>query len=112
MSASSVRNAIQTALIHQIGLTRSVDAAEAKEIIAAAEADGKVTSGEVKAIDAFLKSSTLCRHVLSGVDLKRRANGDYVLLEANSAPVYLDIEQKTGAPITARILDYLAATST
>ncbi|OGQ25919.1 MAG: hypothetical protein A2138_03465 [Deltaproteobacteria bacterium RBG_16_71_12] len=50
---------------------------------------------------------------LSGIDLKHAGGGrgshGYVLLEANSAPVYLDIEQKTGAPITDSILDWLEA---
>lgn len=54
-----------------------------------------------------VRAARLCHHVLSGVDLKRRADGSYVVLEANSAPVYLDIEQKTGAPITDAILDWL-----
>ena len=56
-----------------------------------------------------LRAAALCKHVLSGIDLKLRADGSYALLEANSAPVYLDIEQKTGAPITDAILDWLAS---
>jgi glutathione synthase/RimK-type ligase-like ATP-grasp enzyme len=56
-----------------------------------------------------LRAASLCGHVLSGVDLKRRGPDDYVLLEANSAPVYLDVEDATGAPITASILDWLEA---
>lgn len=54
-----------------------------------------------------LAAARLCHHVLSGIDLKRRADGSYVLLEANSAPVYLDIERKTGAPISEALVDYL-----
>ena len=50
---------------------------------------------------------------LSGIDLKLAGGGagleGYVLLEANSGPVYLDIEQKTGAGITDAILDWLEA---
>lgn len=56
-----------------------------------------------------VRAARSCEHVLSGVDLKRRADGSYVVLEANSAPVYLDIEKKTGAPITDAILDWLEA---
>jgi glutathione synthase/RimK-type ligase-like ATP-grasp enzyme len=52
-----------------------------------------------------VRAARLCHHVLSGVDLKRCADGSYVVLEANSAPVYLDIEQKTGALITDAVLD-------
>lgn len=49
-----------------------------------------------------------CHQVVSGIDLKLGAGG-YVMLEANSGPVYLDIEQKTGAPITDAIADALLA---
>lgn len=56
-----------------------------------------------------LTAASLCRHVLSGVDLKRTPAGEYVLIEANSSPVYLDIEQKTGHPITEAIIDWLCA---
>lgn len=57
--------------------------------------------------DLCVKAADLCHHVLSGVDLKRGSDGSYTLLEANSAPVYLDIERKTGAPITAHIVAWL-----
>jgi glutathione synthase/RimK-type ligase-like ATP-grasp enzyme len=59
------------------------------------------------AVSICLRAAKLCRHVLSGIDLKRRPSGEYVLLEANSAPVYLDIEQKTGDPITEAVLEHL-----
>lgn len=60
-----------------------------------------------------LRVASALGQTLSGIDLKR-AGGDvglegYVLLEANSAPVYLDIEQKTGAPITDAVLAWLQA---
>ena len=42
--------------------------------------------------------------VLAGIDLKLSPRNEYVVLEANSGPVYLDIEMKTGAPITAAII--------
>lgn len=54
-----------------------------------------------------VKAAEVCHHVLSGIDLKRRSDGSYAILEANSAPVYLDIERKTGAPISEAIADYL-----
>lgn len=52
-------------------------------------------------------AAALCHHVLSGIDLKLRSSGEYVLIEANSAPVYLDLERKTGAPITEAIVKWL-----
>lgn len=66
---------------------------------------------EVEAL--CLRVAAALGQTLSGVDLKH-AGGDrglcgYVLLEANSAPVYLDIESKTGALITDAVLDWLEA---
>lgn len=52
------------------------------------------------------RAAALTEQALSGVDLKHH-DGHYTLLEANSAPVYLDIERKTGAPISAALVDYL-----
>jgi glutathione synthase/RimK-type ligase-like ATP-grasp enzyme len=46
--------------------------------------------------------------VLAGIDLKLNPRQEYVVLEANSGPVYLDIEMKTGAPITAAIVRALS----
>lgn len=54
-----------------------------------------------------LAAARVCAHVLSGIDWKRSADGRWALLEANSAPVYLDIERKTGAPISAAIVTWL-----
>ena len=48
-----------------------------------------------------VRVAALCRHTLAGIDIKRDANGDYFVLESNSAPIYLDIEQKLGHPISA-----------
>jgi glutathione synthase/RimK-type ligase-like ATP-grasp enzyme len=61
------------------------------------------------AIEAMsLRAAALCHHVLSGIDWKYDPEADaWVLLEANSAPVYLDIEEKTGARITDAVIDWL-----
>ncbi|MBK8010430.1 MAG: hypothetical protein IPK13_03720 [Deltaproteobacteria bacterium] len=53
------------------------------------------------------RAAEISHHVLSGVDLKRTRTGTYVLLEANSAPMYLDIERKMNDPITDAVVDYL-----
>lgn len=55
-----------------------------------------------------LAAARACAHAVSGVDLKRTPTGRWVILEANSAPAWLDIEEKTGAAITAAVLDALA----
>lgn len=57
--------------------------------------------------DVALAAAALTGQILSGVDLKHGAHGRYTLLEANSAPVYLDIERKTGAPISDAVVTYL-----
>lgn len=43
--------------------------------------------------------------IFSGIDLRRTPDGRFVLLECNSMPAFLDIEMKTGAPITDRLID-------
>lgn len=55
-------------------------------------------------------AATTCAQRISGVDLKRTAQGTYVLLEANAAPQWLDIEEKTGAPISAAVVAALLST--
>ncbi|GIQ68059.1 ATP-grasp domain-containing protein [Xylanibacillus composti] len=44
----------------------------------------------------------------TGIDLRRNGNS-YVLLECNSMPAYMDVELKTGAPITAALIDAMLA---
>ena len=56
-----------------------------------------------------LRAAALCAHVISGVDLKRASDGRFVVLEANGAPRWLDIEEKTNASITAAVLTALGA---
>ncbi len=59
-------------------------------------------SEEVRAV--AVRAAALCGHVISGVDLKRTPTGDVVVLEANAAPQWVDIEDKTGAPITEAVV--------
>lgn len=49
-----------------------------------------------------LAAARACGHVVSGIDMIDSTEG-YVLLEANGAPRFLEIEQKTGAEISAKI---------
>lgn len=48
-----------------------------------------------------------CGLLFSGIDLIQRADGAHVFLEANSSPIYLDIERKTQVPITNKLANYL-----
>lgn len=47
----------------------------------------------------------------SGIDLRRKPNGEFVLLECNSMPSFLDIETKTGSPISEKIIQQLVKRS-
>jgi glutathione synthase/RimK-type ligase-like ATP-grasp enzyme len=48
-----------------------------------------------------------CGLLFSGVDFILKDDGTFVFLESNSSPIYLDIEQKTGVPITMKLADYM-----
>lgn len=54
-----------------------------------------------------LKVSAICQYSISGIDFKRTADGQYIVLEANSAPMYLDIELKTHHPISQRFVELI-----
>jgi glutathione synthase/RimK-type ligase-like ATP-grasp enzyme len=54
------------------------------------------------------EAARTCAHVIAGVDLKRTPEDAWVVLESNAAPRWLDIEETTGAPITAAVLAALA----
>ena len=60
-------------------------------------------------VDASLRAMRLCGLRFSGIDWKRTPQGEWVMLECNSSPIYLDVELKMGDPITAAIADYLIA---
>ncbi len=76
---------------------------------AAGRARYRVTELPDDALTLAARAATLCAHRVSGVDLKHARDGRYLLLEANSAPRWLDIEEKTGAPITQAVMAVLAA---
>ena len=45
--------------------------------------------------------------LFAGIDIKRTPAGEYVFLELNSSPIYLDVERKLGHPISAAIAKLL-----
>lgn len=58
--------------------------------------------------DQCRKAARQCGLRLAGIDIK--AHGDnYVFLELNSSPVYLDVELKLGHPITEKIARLVAS---
>lgn len=60
-----------------------------------------------QARELALRAASTCMQVISGVDLKRTRDGRFVVLEANAAPQWLDIEEKTGAAISAAVATLL-----
>jgi glutathione synthase/RimK-type ligase-like ATP-grasp enzyme len=46
-----------------------------------------------------------CNLVFAGIDIKRAPSGEWVFLELNSSPIYLDVEYKLGHPISRAIAE-------
>ena len=67
---------------------------------------GEATYREVvlpEPVQRFCRASAkACGLTLAGIDLKQRAR-DFVFLELNSSPIYMDVEQKTGHRISRAI---------
>jgi hypothetical protein len=47
--------------------------------------------------------------VMSGIDVRRTPQGEYVFLEGNPAPMFIHFENRTGYPISDRLVDMLIA---
>lgn len=59
-----------------------------------------------------LQLKTLMRALnltFAGIDLILKPNGEYVFIEANPSPIYLEIERQTGHAITEKIAEQLLA---
>ena len=52
------------------------------------------------------RAAAACGLRFAGLDLKHR-DGNWVFLELNSSPIYLDVERKMGHPISKQLADYL-----
>jgi glutathione synthase/RimK-type ligase-like ATP-grasp enzyme len=48
-----------------------------------------------------------CGLVFAGIDIKRTPTGEWVFLELNSSPIYLDVEHKLGHPISRAIAELI-----
>ncbi len=62
-------------------------------------------------IKAFCrKAARECGLLFAGIDIKHKpGSDDWVFLELNSSPIYLDVEQKLGHPISAAIAKLLVS---
>jgi glutathione synthase/RimK-type ligase-like ATP-grasp enzyme len=52
-----------------------------------------------------LRICTALGYRYAGLDLKRTASNDFVFLECNNSPIYLDVENKLGHPITRMLIN-------
>lgn len=55
-----------------------------------------------------LAAARACKLHFAGIDIKHQGD-DWVFLELNSSPNYLDVERKLGHPITAQLVDSVLA---
>ena len=46
-----------------------------------------------------------------GLDLKRTSEGEFVFLECNNSPIYMDVEYKLGHPITQILAQEILASA-
>jgi len=58
-------------------------------------------------IDGCLKLMKHCGLLFSGIDFILSDDGSFTFLEANSSPIYLDIEEKTKNPITLKLAELM-----
>jgi hypothetical protein len=58
--------------------------------------------------DCFLLAKTLGL-AMSGIDIRKTPEGEYVFLEGNPAPMFIHFENRTGYPISDRLADMLIA---
>ena len=56
--------------------------------------------------DQCIAATRDCGLLFAGIDIKQQ-HDDWVFLELNSSPIYLDVELKLGHPISAAIADML-----
>lgn len=51
------------------------------------------------------KAARACGLLFAGIDIKRTPGGEWVFLELNSSPIYLDVEFKLGHPISRALAE-------
>jgi glutathione synthase/RimK-type ligase-like ATP-grasp enzyme len=57
--------------------------------------------------EACRKAARTCGLAFAGIDIKRTSNGEWVFLELNSSPIYLDVELKLGHRISRAIAELI-----
>ncbi|MCM8773315.1 MAG: ATP-grasp domain-containing protein [Candidatus Omnitrophica bacterium] len=54
-----------------------------------------------------IKAKEICGMKFTGIDLKRKPNKEFVLIECNPSPMFIGFQEVTGDPIDERLADYL-----
>lgn len=54
--------------------------------------------------DACLRAAKACGLVFTGIDIRRRPEGTFALLECNPSPMFAGIERRTGHPLVTQAL--------
>jgi glutathione synthase/RimK-type ligase-like ATP-grasp enzyme len=58
--------------------------------------------------DACLRAASACGMAFTGIDVRRRPDGSFAVLECNPSPMFAGIERRTGAaPVTEALTDVL-----
>lgn len=52
-------------------------------------------------------ASRTCGLPFAGIDIKHSPADEWIFLELNSSPIYMDVEQKLGDPISSTLADFL-----
>lgn len=56
------------------------------------------------------RAARMCGLAFAGIDIKRTPAGEWIFLELNSSPIYLDVELKLGHPISRAIAELVVGT--
>ncbi|MBX9571656.1 MAG: hypothetical protein K2X77_22375 [Candidatus Obscuribacterales bacterium] len=54
-----------------------------------------------------IKAAEVCSMKFTGIDLKRSATGEFVMLEANPSPMFIGFQTRSGFPIDQELAKYL-----
>lgn|GEM_PF-368122 len=57
--------------------------------------------------EACLCAAKCCSMVFTGIDIKRTARNDYVILECNPSPMFIGFQEMSGYPIAEELARYL-----
>jgi glutathione synthase/RimK-type ligase-like ATP-grasp enzyme len=72
-------------------------------IYSSGEADYEPVTLPEAVVEQCRRAARTCGLSFAGIDIKRTPGGEWVFLELNSSPIFLDVEQKLGHPISRAV---------